>query len=131
MTYVPSPLEGEGGRRPDEGDKREKASNSNRPPHPNPLPPGERGQDLWKQYPHEAQTLRDFTQPIEMESGLLFFPIVATQGRDGCGHNGMNRTLGNGCGPAATRPDASPTWNALWNCATRRSTASWSAAPTG
>jgi CheY-like chemotaxis protein/HPt (histidine-containing phosphotransfer) domain-containing protein len=44
VASVRSPLGGDGGRRPDEGDKLETALNINRPPHPNPLPPGERGQ---------------------------------------------------------------------------------------
>src|SRR5688500_3632875 len=42
LADVPSPLEGEGGRRPDEGDKPEITSTRNLPP--NPRPPGERGQ---------------------------------------------------------------------------------------
>jgi hypothetical protein len=37
---------GEGGRRPDEGDDEDWTSTLNRPPHPNPLPPGERGQNF-------------------------------------------------------------------------------------
>src|SRR5688572_30104456 len=47
VEYFPSPLGGEGGRRPDEGDELETTSVLNRPPHPNPLPPGERGQNRW------------------------------------------------------------------------------------
>src|SRR5687768_3656781 len=57
---------GEGGRRPDEGDNEARTSTLHRPPHPNPLPPGERGQE------REARMIAQFALRMMFGMSLMW-----------------------------------------------------------